>query len=350
MRRFAPTRFLAAFLAAFLTISPVFAQEKAASPFTDEQKTAISNTIREYIMDNPQVLISSVDAYYNKQNENKKEQEGPIKQFPAGLLDSRNDPSSGPVDAKVTVVEFFDYACGYCKQVANDVDTLIDQDKKLRFIYKELPILSDTSELAARYALAANKQGKYRPYHVALLQHQGPINEAFLIETAKSVGIDTEKMKKDANTQEVRDVLAKNLELARELGVRGTPFFVIGREKVPGAIGLSRLKDMIAKERGEKAAPAAAVAPAAAPVAAPAAKTEETPAAEPKPAAAEAVAEEVNPENAGAQAEIDKAKAEARAMIDEIKAQATQMQKEALEAQKAAEKAAEKAAADAKKK
>lgn len=327
-----------ALLATIIAITPAMAADKAA-PFTAAQKSAMDSAIKDFIIANPQILISSVEAYYNKQNETKKAQEGPLTQLPAGLVDAPHDPYIGPKDAKVAIVEFFDYNCGYCKQVATDLDTLMDEDKTVKVVFKELPILSDTSELAARYALASNKQGKYREYHMALLQHQGPINEAFLVDTAKAQGLDVEKLKKDANTQEVRDVLNKNVELARELGVRGTPFFVIGRERVPGAIGLTRMKEILAKERGEPA-PTAAAAPAAAPTPAPTPAAEAPKAAEAAPVATDAASKQ----DAEAQVEIDKARAETRAMIEEIKAEALKMQTQALEAQKAAEAAQKKAA------
>jgi protein-disulfide isomerase len=321
--------FLAALTLSVAIISPVL----AADAFNATQRAEMNSAIKQFIIDNPQVLISSVEAYYNKQNKEKQAQEGPIKTFPAGLLDYPNNPYAGPKDGKVVIVEFFDYNCGYCKQVANDLQRVIDEEKHVKIIFKDLPILSDTSEVAARYALASNKQGKYVPYHMALLHHQGPISEEFLTETAKSVGLDVEKLKKDANTQDVRDMLAKNVELARELGVRGTPFFIVGREKIPGAVGYGRLKEMIDAEMGVKPA-----APAAEEPAAKADVKADTVAPTPAPAAA-APSVSSDPE---AQAEIEKARAEARAMIDEIKAEATKMQKEAEDAAKAAEKPAAK--------
>jgi len=336
-------RLFAALLLTVLTAGPVL----AAEPFTAAQKAALDSQIKDFIMANPQILISSVESYYNKQNQQKEAQEGPLKDFPAGLLDYPNTPSVGPKDAKVTVVEFFDYNCGYCKQVVNDVQRLTDEDKTVRVVFKDLPILSDTSETAARYALAANKQGKYMPYHVALLEHQGPITEDFLIATAKTVGLDADKLKKDANTQDVRDVLSKNVDLARTLGVRGTPFFVIGKQKVPGAVGYSRLKEIIAQEGGTAVAPAAA---ATTDTTTPATETK-TDTGAPAPAADASAApatsdSSVDPET---QKAIDKARSEAQAMIDEIKAEATKMQAQAVEAQKTATDAAKADAAKAKK-
>jgi hypothetical protein len=240
--------------------------------------------------------------------------------IPSDMVDA-NTPTIGPKNAKLTVIEFFDYNCGYCKQVSGDVQHLLKDDKTIRFAFKELPILADTSELAARYALAANKQGKYLEFHNTVMDHQGPLNEEYLLATGKSLGLNTEQMKKDANTQDVKDILNKNLDLARQLGVRGTPFFIIGKEKVPGAIGYSNMKDIIATELGQPKPSAAAATPAAA---------DSTAAA---PAAADAGGD-IQVGDPAAQAEIDKAKADTKAMIDDLKTQAEKLQKDSAEQQK----------------
>lgn len=306
------------------------AKAAPSAVFTDKQRAAIDAAIKAYIMDNPQILISSVEAYYNTQAETKKVQEGPITQFPAGLLDYPGTPTVGPDDAQVSVVEFFDYNCGYCKQVANDVDRLINEEKNVRVIFKELPILSETSEEASRYALAADKQGKYLEYHKALMNHQGSINEDVLTKTAKDIGLNVEQLKKDANTQDIRDQLAKNVELARELGVRGTPFFVIGRQKIPGALGFTKMKEALVQERGDAPAPAAAATPSTTTgAAAPAAADADKPATPP--------VRTITSSDPETQAELDNARSEAEAMINEIKAEAEKMQQKALELQKQAE-------------
>jgi len=300
------------------------AAPKAAAPasaFTEKQRAELNDLIKSYINAHPEVLVSSVEAYYNKQAETKQAQEGTMQQNPADLVDA-NTPFVGPKDSKVLVVEFFDYNCGYCKQVAGDVERLLSEDKTIKFAYKELPILSQSSEVASRYALAANKQGKYLAFHNAVMDHQGPINEDYLVATAKSVGLDVDKLKKDANSQDVKDILSKNLDQARILGVRGTPFFVIGKEKVPGAIGYTNLKSMIAKERGEApAAPSSFDTPATKSDSAPAAATDSAPS-----AATSSGSPEVD-------AEIAKAKAEAQASLDELKAEAEKIRKDALEQQ-----------------
>lgn len=303
-------RFLSVFLILAFVATPAAAQEV----FNATQKAAIDARIKDYIKNNPQELIASVEAYYNREADRKAVQQGSIAELPQGLLDYPLTPFVGPKDAKVAVVEFFDYNCGYCKQVAVDLARAIEDEKaSVKFLFKELPILSETSELAARWALAANKQGKYMDYHMALMKHSGGITQSVLEDVARQNGLDLEKMKVDAESQDVRDALAKNLELARELGVRGTPFFVIGKEKTPGAIGYTKIIEMIRRARGDIASNA--------------------------PSVSELTTDE------GQQKEILDAQTDTSQMVNELTKQAAEMQAEAkkmmdeLKKQQAAEKA-----------
>lgn len=317
-------RFLAAFLCLILLSTPALAQDKQAkSEFSAAERAEIDARIKQFILDNPQALIQSVENYYNKQTDTKKSQSGDVEQFPAGLLDYPLTPFVGPKDAKIAVVEFFDYNCGYCKQAANDLARLIEEEKgSVKFLFKELPILSDSSELAARYALAANRQGKYLEYHLALMNSSGGYTEASLEATARQVGLDVEKLKKDANSQDVRDALAKNMELARELGVRGTPFFVIGKKKVPGAIGYTQMLNMLRTERGDQPLPEAPT---------------------PSASTTSGVTKDSIVQPSGldeeAAADLEAAKDEAKKMVEDLKKQAAEMQAEAAKMMEEAKKA-----------
>lgn len=289
---------LAALMVATLALSPLSASAAEKSAFTDAQKNELNEMIGKFIADNPESLIGSVEKYYNNQAETAQAQTGSLDAIPENMEDAHT-PVFGPKDAKVTIVQFFDYNCGYCKQVATDFSRLMDSEKNVRFIFKELPILSDTSELAARYALAAHKQGKYLDFHNALMAHQGPINESFLKGTSQSLKLDVAALEKEVNTQELRDALNANLDLARMLGVRGTPFFLFNTEKVPGAIGYTRMKEIVDTHSGVR--PAAAAATPAAPVV----------------------------QNPAIQAEIEKAQKETADMIRELKEEAQKIQQEA---------------------
>jgi protein-disulfide isomerase len=214
--------------------------------FSAAQKAEIESIIKAYIMDNPDVLVESLQANVDNAQQ---PQTGRLEKVPAGLYDYPLTPSIGPKDAKLVVVQFFDYNCGFCKRIVPDFMRLIGEEPDVKFMFKELPILSAESEVAARYALAANKQGKYLEFHTAVMEHQGQVSQSSLEEAATEAGLDVAKMKRDADGQDVRDALRKNMELARSLGVQGTPFFVVGRERIPGAVGYMRLKDLITSER-----------------------------------------------------------------------------------------------------
>lgn len=226
------------------TPAPVVAT--SADTLSAAQKTEIQGLIKDYILNNPDVLVQSLQK---ASNESQKAQNGRMDDVPAGLYDYPMTPFTGPKDSKMVVVEFFDYNCGFCKRVVNDLMKVIGEEPDVKFMFKELPILSEESEVAARYALAANKQGKYMEYHSALMEHQGQVTQELLDKKAVDVGLDLAKLKADANGADIKEALQKNVDLARELGVQGTPFFVIGKERVPGAIGYTRLKDLITQER-----------------------------------------------------------------------------------------------------
>lgn len=306
------------------------------SSFSQAQRDELDRTIRQFILDNPKALITSVETYYNKQADTKTKQEGQLNAVPGGLLDDPNTPFVGPKDAKFQIVEFFDYNCGFCKQANPDLDRVIKEQPNIKFIFKELPILSDSSDLAARWAMAANRHGKYLEFHTELMMHQGPLTEDYLVETAKKLGLDPGKMKIDANDQEVRDDLQKNIDLARQLGVRGTPFFIIGKEKIPGAVGYSKMKELIAKERDGVLPAAAAAAATTTPAAAPGSEKVmgvET-------ANAPADTSDLDP---SIQRDIEAVRAETKAMVEALT-------KKAEEMQKAEDAAAKEAAAPAAKK
>jgi protein-disulfide isomerase len=141
----------------------------------------------------------------------------------------------------VTLVEFFDYNCGYCKRSMPDVKKLIESDPKLRVVFKEFPILGPGSVFATRASIAAMKQGKFRELHEALFEFPGRKDETSVLEIAKSVGIDADRMAKDMDDPEVSAIIDRNIKLAGELGIAGTPAFVIGTDLMPGAVGFEAL-------------------------------------------------------------------------------------------------------------
>jgi len=165
------------------------------------------------------------------------------------IFDDPATPIGGNPRGDVTVVEFFDYRCPYCKQVLPSLQTLLKEDRQLRFIYKEMPVLGPQSVVAAHAALAAQRQGKYEAFHTAMMGTKGQITDDTVYKVAGSVGLDLDRLKQDMAAPEIEQAVKANLALADALNIHGTPAFIIGNHIVPGALDLDALKNMIADAR-----------------------------------------------------------------------------------------------------
>lgn len=229
--------------------APAFAPAMAKD-FTREE---IEQIVKEYIQNNPQVMIDSVEAYGKRQQEQDSQRATEnIQKNKDWLFNNKNHAQAGNPNGDVTVVEFFDYNCGYCKQAMSDLMKLLDQDKNVRLVFVEIPILGASSEEAARWALASMRQDKYLPFHIALMGHKGPLEEGAILQYAKKAGLDTEQLKKDKLDPQWEQIIAENLNMARALGIQGTPAFVVGQELVRGYVGLEGLKDAVNTARSLK--------------------------------------------------------------------------------------------------
>ena len=206
------------------------------SAFTDEQKKALGAIIKDYLVKNPEVMIEIQSALDEK---SEREQSAKLKAFIAenGKAIYRGTGSSvaGDVNGDITVVEFFDFNCGYCKRGLSEVQKLIQGDKKVRFVFMELPILSKGSEEAALIALAAKRQGKYWEFHQAMLNTKGLANEASSLKAAEALGLDMAKIKSDMASDAVKNELEDMKALAKKIGINGTPHFLVGDKSIPGA-------------------------------------------------------------------------------------------------------------------
>lgn len=156
---------------------------------------------------------------------------------------------SGDPAGEVTVIEFFDYRCGFCKRVAGSVTQLQKDDARVRIVYKDFPILGDDSMQAAKAALASQAQGRHQAFHEALLAANGDLSREHVLQIASEVGLDTKKLVADMENPEWLTIIERNRALAKDLGITGTPAFVVGNELVPGAMDLPALKDLIARAR-----------------------------------------------------------------------------------------------------
>ena len=154
---------------------------------------------------------------------------------------------SGNPSGDISVVEFFDYRCGYCKKAAGALTQLQKEDRRIRVIYKDFPILGEASELAAKAALASKAQGKHQTFHEALLASKGDMTKESILATAREVGLDIKRLEKDMENPEWQKVIETNRALARDLGITGTPGFIVGTELVPGALDVNGLKELIAR-------------------------------------------------------------------------------------------------------
>jgi len=233
--------------AALVLVSGVAnADETAAKAEAYLKKAEIEKIVHDYLLENPEVIIEAINIAADRE---RAAEAGRVAEKIAEnsdeLFSNENAGEIGNAKGDVTMVEFFDYNCGYCKRAMNDVTALVEGDKNLRVVFIDMPVLGPSSELAAKYSLAAKRQGRYFDYHQALLSHKGGIDEALLQAKAKEIGLDVERLKKDASSSEIAQILRANLNLAGTSGITGTPGFVIGDKIIPGAVGKDVLGALI---------------------------------------------------------------------------------------------------------
>ncbi len=229
-----------------------FGQTASSAPLGADQKQAMDKFIGDYLKRNPEVIIEAIQIYQERKQAVERAR------AKANLIAARDqlekDPASpvaGNPKGDVTVVEFFDYRCGFCKRVLPVIRQLLESDTKLRYVFKEFPILSPQSRLAASAALAAWKIDKeaYFSFHVYLMSARGALSEKKIMAIAKRAGLDADKLKRAMAAPGIEDQLNRNAELALKLGITGTPGFIIGERVVPGAIDLAQFRKLIAEAR-----------------------------------------------------------------------------------------------------
>jgi protein-disulfide isomerase len=210
----------------------------------------VEQVIRDYFLAHPEFMVEVLHAAEAKLKAEKAEDSKQAIAAKRGeLLHDDLAPVAGNPMGDVTIVEFFDYRCPYCKQVEPSLEALVKQDPKLRIVYKEFPVLGPASVYASRIALAARMQGKYAAFHDAMMAAKGQITEEIILKVAKTVGLDVEKAKTDMHAPEIEQQLKANYALAQELDIQGTPAFVVGDTLVPGATDIDNLKKLVAAAR-----------------------------------------------------------------------------------------------------
>lgn len=205
-------------------------------------RAALETVVRGYILEHPEILPQAMENLRKKETGAQLSTVGDkiAKPFPGAVMGNPN--------GTVVLVEFTDFACGYCRQSVADVDALIAANPDLKVVIRELPIIAPTSPDAARWGLAAAQQGKYAAFHRAMFA-AGRTDPASIAMAARAAGLDLDQARKFIDDPRVRTELATNLEMARQLGIDGTPTWIIGKSLLAGAVGKETLAKAIAAAR-----------------------------------------------------------------------------------------------------
>lgn len=206
-------------------------------------RIAVQHVVHDYILENPEILPQAMDELRRRE----------AAKALGGVLQAVETPFPGAVlgnpDGKVTLVEFSDYACGYCRQSLPDVAQLIAKNPDLRIVVRELPIISPHSPDAAKMALAAAEQGKYAQFHDAMYK-AGQVDAPTIEAVAKSIGLDMDRARRIAASPTVEAELGRSMEMAQRLGFSGTPSWIAGDKLIPGAVGFDQLSEAVKAARG----------------------------------------------------------------------------------------------------
>lgn len=230
---------------------PAQAQAPAFSP---GDRSAIEGIVREYLLKNPEIVIEAIQVFQEKQRLAETENFRLASASRAKeLFEDPTAPVSGNLGGDVSLVEFFDYRCPYCKQVYPVTRKLLEEDGNIRFVYKEYPILGPNSVYAAKAALASQSQGKYDAFHHVLMTERGKLTPKKILKLAVSVGMDRGRLVDEMKRRETEfmEIIERNRELARQIGITGTPAFVIGDTIIRGAVDLASLKRAVATVRSK---------------------------------------------------------------------------------------------------
>lgn len=228
------------------TRSPVLAEDALSA----DQVDAVETLIHDYIMDHPEIILEAVKAMRAREEAAVKASAKQALVARRGeLIGDATAPVAGNPDGDVTLIEFFDYRCGYCKAALTVVRQILREDPDLRMVFKEFPILSKESRVAARAALAAERQGLYFEFHNALMGARGSYSMDHILEVAEEVGLDTDQLVEDMKDPAIEAAIGANADLARALGITGTPTFVVGDQLHPGALDIKTLRELIERQR-----------------------------------------------------------------------------------------------------
>ncbi len=248
--------FAAALIAAALVL-PAGGTAQAQS-FSPAQRDEIGDIVKDYLLKHPELLKEVMEELERRQQTADAEKaRTAIKEHSATIFSSTRQVNLGNAKGDVTLVEFFDYNCGYCKRALGDMMDLLKTDTKLKIVLKEFPVLGEGSVQAAQVAVAVRMQDKtgkkYIEFHQKLLGGRGQANKERALEVAKEVGLDIARIEKDMASPEVKATIDESFKLAEALAISGTPTYVVGSDVVIGAVGLPALKEKVNTARCGKA-------------------------------------------------------------------------------------------------
>ena len=225
----------------------------ARAEMTAEQKEEVQKLDHEYILEHGELLIESVNKYQAKQEEETNAKAGEkAKELLASLKNEKNAAIAGNPEGTITMVEFFDFNCGYCKKAFEEIQKVIKEEKDVKIVFYDMPILGPDSLESSKWALAAKKQDKYFAYHTALMNHQGGKDEATFKKLAEEAGLDAEKLAKDKADPSIEAEIQTHIKTAQELGIQGTPGFLINEKIFRGYIPYDVIQATLKEERAKK--------------------------------------------------------------------------------------------------
>lgn len=221
----------------------IYGNAQQAENFNSAEKQEINTLIREYILNNPEIIPEAVEVLRSRQNASA------LSTSQEQLYNDGYSHVAGNKNGDVTIVEFYDYNCGYCKQVPQVFARLLLEDKNLKIIFKELPILAESSQFASIAAMASIKQNKFMAFHRAMMKNKRQLTEELILKIARDSGLNEDQLLKDMADPTIETNIMKTKYLVQNIGISGTPGFVIGNQIIPGYVPYEKLKDIIALER-----------------------------------------------------------------------------------------------------
>lgn len=239
-------------LLAALAVLAFLAGESRAQTPAGPDREAVERIVRDYLLANPEIVAEALQTLRARQEaEEQARAEAAIAENREVIDRHPMSPVSGNAAGDVTVVEFFDYQCGYCRRALPTMVELLDNDANVRVVWKEFPILGPVSEFAARASMAAERQGKYHDFHIRLMGEEDKLSVERVMEVAGLVGLDVAQLSRDMKDPAIQDYIQETRSLAQAIGIRGTPSFVIDGTLVRGVVDSARMKELVAAARAD---------------------------------------------------------------------------------------------------